>query len=548
MASVDGRKAYLSSSGEVLQYVCEPCQHDGQTKEAKYLCESCKVYLCFDCTNDHKILKATKFHSVVSAHQPQRIGSAVIKGTFSILCGCNQKRAVEVYCEKHNEVICPSCKTIKHRSCKTCPIKDKVGKHTTKQMKELMVKAKSLKAEIESYIQNGEANRKSIGKYKDECKKDISAFRQEINKILDKMEEKIIETLDKTAKLNLLAIERQIADMTASLQALNTDLNVIDNANKTNKDEIMFSAEVKISKSISEYDDLIQDIRKSMKRPQLEFYKNKKLADLLQYDVDGLGRIEPSESGISKQHHVDILDMNVKSITEVSIHLPDDNDYPNITGCTFLSKGRILLCDHQNKKLKLLDSDMSAKESLNLSDKPWDVAAVGENEAIIKFENEINYLQYIHTHPNLKQGKKITLHENCIGIQVVNDEIYTVCHKYSGDDEIWRLDRAGNIMSKTVFTESSSDESYYLGLCQTSFNHTQYIGLCQAGPSPRVYLTCPSTFRVTCFQQNGKMVYQYKEPELKEPNGIYVDSVGNSLICGTYTHNVVVITADGRTH
>ena len=325
--------------------------------------------------------------------------------------------------------------------------------------------------------------------------------------------------------------------MTASLQALNTDLDVIENANKTNKDEIIFSAKVKISKSISEYDDLIQDIRKGMKRPQLEFHKNKKLTDLLQYDVDGLGRIEPSESGISQQHHVEILDMKVKSTKKVNIELPDDNGDPSITGCTFLSKGRILLCDNENQKLKLLDSYMSVKKILKLSDYPWNVAAFGENEAIITFGSEnINDLQYINTHPDLKLGKKITLSDKCFGLQVVDDEIYTTCHKASGHDEIWRLDRAGNIMSKIVLTQSSSGRSYYLGVCL-------------AGSSPRVYLLDDNNSRVTCFQLDGKMVYQYEEKEqLGQPNGIYVDSAGNSIVCGYSSQNVVVITADGRKH
>ena len=53
---------------------------------------------------------------------------------------------------------------------------------------------------------------------------------------------------------------------------------------------------------------------------------------------------------------------------------------------------------------------------------------------------------------------------------------------------------------------------------------------------------------MTCFQLDGKMVYQYEDKELKRPNGIYVDSAGNSLVCGTNSHNVVVITADGRKH
>ena len=462
------------------------------------------------------------------------MGSAVAKGTFAILCDCNQKRAVEVYCEEHAEVICPSCKTIKHRNCKTCPITDKVDKHTQKQLKDLMVKAKSLKAAIESGIQNGEANRKSIIKYKEECKKEISAFRREIDKIFNKMEEAIIERLDKMANPNIQTIEQRIADMSASLQALNTDLDIIDNANKTNRDEIMFSANVQISKSISEYDDLIQEINKGIKRPQLEFQRNKKLTDLLQ-SVDGFGRIEPSETGSSQQDDVVILDMKVKSSKEINIKLPDDDGSPWITGCTFLSNGRILLCDEMNKSVMLLDSDMSINKSLKLSDAPWNVAAVGENEAIITFE-ENNDLQYLYTHPDLKMGETIKLPDNCYGLQVVNDEIYTVCHKDSGPVEIWTLDRAGNIMRKIT-------------LIERSYGPSSYLGLCLAGSNPRVYLTQWSNCTVTCLQLDGKMVYLFQDiNELAGPNGIYVDSVGNSLVCGSDSDNLIVFTADGEKH
>ena len=157
MASVDGSRSYIAGSDEVIKHTCGPCKDDGETKEANYFCEPCNVHLCFDCRNDHKTFKATKNHTIVFAHQPQRTGSASSKGAYRILCGCNQKRAVEVYCEKHDDVICPTCKTVKHRNCKTCPITDKVDKHTKKQFMDTMVKAKSLKANIESCIQNGEA-------------------------------------------------------------------------------------------------------------------------------------------------------------------------------------------------------------------------------------------------------------------------------------------------------------------------------------------------------------------------------------------------------
>ena len=534
MASVDGNTSYLAGSDEVIQYACGPCKNDGEIKESHYYCKDCDYFLCFDCKDEHETFKPTKHHSLIQAHLATGVASAVNKGKFAILCSCASKRAVEVYCEKHMEVICPSCKTIKHRSCKTCPIKDKINKHTKKQLMDLMAKAKSLKAEIESCKQIGQANRKKLDSYKEDCKKDLAAFRREINMMLDKLEKEVLIKVDKVAKQKLQAIEKQIADMTSSLHALNADLDIMNNANKTNNDEVVFSANVKFSKNLPEYGDLIQEIRNGMQSPEMKFHKNTRLTHLFNID-EGLGRIEPSDVSSPKQGQDNIADMKVKSTKEVNIKLPDDSETPNINDCTFLSNGNILLCDNSNMKMKLLDSDMAVKKSLKLSNEPYNVAAVSENEAIITFYDLKNKdLQYIGTHPNLKLGKKITLPDKCYGLQVVNDEIYTCCHK--AHDEIWRLDRTGNIISKTVLTQASSFVSWYLGLCLT-------------GSNPRVYLTDYWSSRVTCFQlDDGKMVYQYEDKELRSPDGIYVDSVGNSIVCGTGSHNVVVITADGRKH
>ena len=190
------------------------------------------------------------------------------------MCGCDQKRAAEAYCEKHVEVLCPICEEINHRNCSTCPIADKITKNAKKQLKEVTDTAKSLKAEIEILKKDGESNRKKLHAKTEECKKEITAFRREINKILYKMEEEILATLDKRSNQKLQAVEKHIAALTASLQALDTDLDTIDTANKANRDDIMFSANVKLSKSISEYNELTKDIRNSMQSPKLEFQEN----------------------------------------------------------------------------------------------------------------------------------------------------------------------------------------------------------------------------------------------------------------------------------
>ena len=370
---------------------------------------------------------------------------------------------------------------------------------------------------------------------KEECQKEITAFRRDINDILDNLEKDIQENLDTVANQQLKAIDKQIAALEASLLALDADLEAIDNTFKTNKEEIMFSANVKVSKTVSEYEKLVQDIKNGMQEPKLEFQTNKKLTDMFK-SVESFGILQQSELHSAQQDNTVILDMMVKSKEEVAIRLSGDDLEPDINGCAFLSNGQILICDYNNKKVKLIDSDLSVKESLKLSEEPYNVAAVGENEAVITFYSSSYTIQYINTHPHLKLGKKIKLPDKCFGLHVVNDEIYTTCHKGSGRDEVWRLNKAGNIVSTAVLTQNSSARS-------------DYLGLSLAGSSPRVYLTDTNNSRVTCFQLEPTMVYQYQDHEqLREADDIYVDSAGNSLVCGARSNNVIVITADGMKH
>ena len=47
---------------------------------------------------------------------------------------------------------------------------------------------------------------------------------------MDKMEKEALATLDKMSSKQLQAIEKKVATLTASLQALDTDLDILENA------------------------------------------------------------------------------------------------------------------------------------------------------------------------------------------------------------------------------------------------------------------------------------------------------------------------------
>ena len=169
MAAVDASKCVQASSDEVRQKACGPCEDDGKTSDANLFCEICKVYLCFDCTKDHKAFKATKNHPIISTDLVPAQGSASSNAAFAILCSCNQKRAIEIYCEKHDQVICTICEAMNHKSCKTYQVNDKVTRDARNVLKELMDKANALTTEIRYCKHNGEAQRRKLDAMKEKC-------------------------------------------------------------------------------------------------------------------------------------------------------------------------------------------------------------------------------------------------------------------------------------------------------------------------------------------------------------------------------------------
>lgn len=533
MSSIDGaRKSYLEGSDEVPLHICGPCKDDGDDKEAKYWCEQCDAYLCSGCKDYHKKFKATKTHTILLG-KPSKKKLISSEPTFIVTCNCNKDRGVETYCRDHSEVICSSCTTIKHRKCSITSIQDKLSGFSTQKFRSALGKAKDMIEKIENYQRDRKADCQKLKTMKEKCRKEIQGFRQEICNALEKMEETILKLLDDKAEQQLLSIEQQISTSSVALEALNLDLHLLENANRADKVDVMFAADMKTSNSLQEYEALILDIEANIQTPLLSFEKNEKLADL-QSDMVSLGKIVGNGTAKIQKKKLNLVDMEIKSAKVVDIKLPKDESVPGITDCTVMSNGYIVLCDNNNNCLKLLDKNLKMTKQLALPDIPYNVAAVNDSATIVTYPY-VKQLQYISIFPQMKLGKEIEMDEQCLGTEVAGGEIFTIFHKKSGEDEIWRLDLSGNIRSKVTLSQNASDTPYYLSL-GTAEN------------TARIYLTDSFGSTLTCLKYDGSIVFQFKDKDLKRANGLYVDPEGNSLVCGTESNNVIIVTAKGKKH
>ena len=232
-----------------------------------------------------------------------------------------------------------------------------------------------------------------------------------------------------------------------------------------------------------------------------------------------------------------ILNLSPRSISKVNVKIANDKDVPRITGCTVLSNGELLMCDHKNFNIKLLNKSLIVSDSVTLASRPWDIVVVNDKTAIVTLPN-IKQLQYVDLMPKLSLGSRMSTKQMCFGIVVVNDLIYITCHGYpdSSGGDIRLLDLRGNELK---IIGVNRDGSQFL-------QNPYYIAANREGS--KLYVSSFYTHEIYCISSSGNVIYKLKDADIVSPHGVYVDSQDNLLVCSRDTDTIQVITEDGIKH
>ena len=539
MASVDGSRSIHGSSAEPLTEACGPCNYEGSETEAAQFCDDCKEFLCQNCADIHKRYKKLRNHKLLPMTHVITVETA---GDVSciVLCDCVLGQGVTSYCEDHREVICNTCKSTKHRKCKTVLIDDKSGSYDTSSFYKLSQKAKALEEAFDKIRVERNTDLQNLATIRETCMREITAFRRDLIKHLDTLEENILKELELFESQERQEIERLISSCSAAQQMIRYDTILLEGAKNPSTANNKFAADVQVSVRLKKCEMLLQEISDETTTPAVTFERNEKLVDL-QKSIDKLGTLTTAGYSQSQNSQSRLFpQINVQTSFEVDIKLSEDSSKPWISGCEFLQDGGIILCDRSNDKIKLLDNSFTLKDNLNLQDKPWDVSAISVNSSscIITLP-DVKQLQYIEMIPRLKTGRVMQLDMKCWGIQVVGEEIYITVHKNisAKTGEVRVLDLDGNLLRRTGLNQDGSCMfilPYYLRVSPSSKN---------------IYVSDLSTpSKITCLKSDCSVVYQYSDQDLKSSKGIYVDAEDNILVCGEGWRNVQIITTSGRKH
>ena len=240
-----------------------------------------------------------------------------------------------------------------------------------------------------------------------------------------------------------------------------------------------------------------------------------------------------------------MLDLEVKSSCKVNIKHPQDEESPRISSCAFLPNGELLLVDHYNCSLKLLDRAHVLQNSFVLSpDRPWDVSVVDNSTVVVTLPRR-KMLQFIQIYPSFSRGSSVKFDKECEGVAVSAEHIYVTCHNNAGveKEEDWTpgevciLDLRGNEIRRI----QGSDDVRLRCL------RPYYVAVNRDGST--IYVSDWATDTITALTATGDILFQYTSPDSDDLcciTQMYIDSQSNILICGCSSHNVQIITAAGQ--
>ena len=528
MASVDGARTLVASSDETFTNVCGPCHSEGFEKQALRYCEDCEEFLCFSCEISHKRFKSFKAHTILSDHELPSRRRKTQDDSDKIVCVCESNKEAIYFCCNHEEVFGQICMTIKHRKCNTSLLSETDEKYSISWLNQIQEEMQNLSIKFEEFESVRASDLQKLQSMNEECLKEMQNFRKEINQSLDTLEQNTQHNLDKENHCQNHDIKHHIDTCSTTTKTIKVDSELIEHALQSKSKEKMFETSVKVSGRLKDYKVLLSDIQLEAREPFLFFEINTKPLEMLN-NVDALGYLRIKEDDRAKANI--LKDRSCTSIEQVNLDLSKGKTTPWITGCIFIPNGEVILCDFNNKLVIVLDRAFNLVKALLLSESPWDVSIIDEDDLIVSCPNG-ERLQIIRQQPSLTVGRVIKLGAMCWGLAVVGNQIYVSCHRAPGDGEIRVISHSGNL--NRIIGKS-------LELIGPSYISVSTV-------TGHIFVSDWKTCLLSCLKPDAQMVYQYSNPDLHGLKGIYVDEGDNVVVCGRDTDNVYIVSSDGKEH
>ena len=520
-----------SSVGHNNTPQCDNCREAGVVKDAVSFCSECDSHFCVVCDKLHgKIAPGHKTDIKERA-------DIVDEKTKYALCSKHRKETVEYYCQTHESVFCETCKLSEHAICAVQSISDacegtNISKDIcdmTEQLIKLQEATDRLKWDKQMTLN---AYQSDMGVHRDNIKnlrKKFSNMFERYDKQLESQETTTVNNLSSSIRSCVL-LSDQLKEQTKSFEEKQDVINK----------QSLFQQLINARKTCTEFRSVFEEIRSKKAKCGINIKQDKnhqtlldQLYQLVHQDVvseEYAGSEEVADDATNGQPKTFINIKSCPDVKEVNVRVHNDESVPHITGSCWLPDGQVILCDYQNKKIKILDKDFNIKFAAPCPTEPWDVDYIDESSAVVAMPNA-KALQFISIKPGFKFQQKRDLNLSCRGVSVHDKNIF-------------------------VCIDESEPSKWGVKILNLNGNDVAFISHIGAGDPRKICVTADGTkvcytggsgndLFINCVTKDGYGIFSVSSSELGYPRGIVRDECNNIMVCDGIKKCVQIICPDG---
>ncbi|XP_071148867.1 uncharacterized protein [Mytilus edulis] len=513
---------------------CDICQRMDISKPADAFCPQCEDFLCGPCQNHHKVAKLLNSHQTISIVEYMKLPTFI--KNVNIKCA-DHENIFECYCKTHDNLCCKKCLITSHSDYNEITLIEDLlsmsALQKTSALDDIEQILKRLSTNIHTAIDDRKRNLYEIQQQKGNLLGKIKEKRKEINNLLDLLEKSLLQELSEVEKESSKKLEMVIKELeqrSSKLIQLQSDIALMKCCTSNFQ---IFMGVRKMTEHVSSEERHIKSLfcSGSLNNVTIECIFNDQLSTFIE-NIKTLGKIEmttiKSEISFSwaddKTAQLYTPRQKARPFKDIQVELVHRiNTRGHVTGCVISPSGKILLTDY-NYSILIYDKSGGFETRINVqSSHAFSISVVDETTVAISAGGwEQNIVLVDINSGNIV--KEIQMSDWCFGISFQNGS-YIVSTNSKGIQIIRTpQENVTNVMSVSGVNGNDS----YVTSCQNFIVHSD----------------CTSD-AIICYNLKGEVLWSYKDPILRQPCGITLDSDSNIYVAGSASNNIVVISPDG---
>ncbi|XP_052780641.1 uncharacterized protein LOC128217513 [Mya arenaria] len=505
------------ASDLIHDFTCSPCKDDGLNNEAQFFCDECKKYYCNNCEQLHKKLHRT--HSMFGRQDVSKwMGYAGLSPIE--ICDKHGDKKLELLCEDHDELCCHICVPLNHRMCQSIKHIPDLAKGLKKQtdFKKLPANVDTITTRLQGITKKRTHNKQSLKDCGKKMLAEIKSLRKKVNEKFDKIEKKTKDILHDLLHETDEFLQENIDKCTQLIDKLSTYLKTIQSQQDDNTSYIAYK---KCTDKMREAESLLQEL--SIKPDtSLTFQADPRIEQFLS-GLNILGEIT-GVPGKGKHLGIGII-FKIKNCSQYTVHMQYDEHESFITGICEIPGGEILITDHQNHNVKLLDSQYQVTATCELPDRPQHICHIAGNEAAVTLTNKgVHFIKV--TGRALSVTRRLTFPHSCLGISHHNGTLYI-----GSRTAIYQYTMSGRLV-KMIYEDNTSN------LTVNRFTVSR--------DGTNIYIPATHTNKFITIDTSGNILSTLQDPDFDLPTSVCVSDGGHVFVCSQMSQKVTQVDKEGK--